>query len=77
MKRLLYIILAYISSIRLTHAFGDLGKTSYTFDVDTIFPTPKDTPSDNGIDNVIDYIISMIPLLTTLMAIGAVLMVVS
>lgn len=76
MKRLLYIIFAYIGSIRLTHAFGDLGKTSYTFDVDTIFPTPKDTPSDNGIDNVIDYIISMIPLLTTLMAIGAVLMVV-
>lgn len=76
MKRILYIIFAYIGSIRLTHAFGDLGDPGYTFDVDTIFPSPKDAPSDNGIDNVIDYIVSMIPLLTTMMAIGAVLMVV-
>lgn len=76
MKRLLYIIFSYSSSLSLVHAFGDLGSTGYTFDVDTIFPTPKEAPSDNGIDNVIDYIVSMIPLLTTLMAIGAVLMVV-
>ena len=44
--------------------------------MDEIFPTPRKLPGEKGIDNVVDYIVAMIPLLTTLMAVGAVLMVV-
>lgn len=77
MKRLLCILLGYISISGITEAFtGNISKTSYTFDVDEIFPTPRRLPGGKGIDNVVDYIVSMIPLLTTLMAVGAVLMVI-
>lgn len=41
-----------------------------------IFPTPSRLTTDNGIENISDYIIAMIPLVTTLMAIGATVMVV-
>jgi hypothetical protein len=59
------------------HAFTeDIGSTGYTFSLDKIFPSPVRVPGNSGIDNVIEYIVSMIPLLTTLMAIGAVLMVI-
>jgi hypothetical protein len=46
------------------------------FQLQTIFPTPSRVTTDNGIDNISDYIIAMIPLVTTLMAIGATVMIV-
>lgn len=55
---------------------GEIDTPSYMFDVGKIFPSPREMPGDQGIDNVIEYIIAMIPLLTTLMAVGAVLMVI-
>lgn len=54
----------------------NIDSPSYTFDVESIFPAPQRVQGGRGIDNVIEYIVSMIPLLTTLMAIGAVLMVI-
>lgn len=61
----------------MVHAFTqDIGSPSYTFDVESIFPAPQRVAGNRGIDNVIEYIVSLIPLLTTLMAVGAVLMVV-
>ncbi len=53
-----------------------LGTTSYTMELSEIFPTPSRLTTDNGIENISDYIIAMIPLVTTLMAIGATVMVV-
>lgn len=55
---------------------GEIDTPNYMFDVGKIFPSPREMPGDQGIDNVIEYIIAMIPLLTTLMAVGAVLMVI-
>jgi small-conductance mechanosensitive channel len=55
---------------------AEIGKTSYMFQLKTIFPTPSRVTTDNGIDNISDYIIAMIPLVTTLMAIGATVMIV-
>jgi|GEM_PF-1255038 len=51
-----------------------MGGVDFHFPLSEIFPTPKTISTDNGIVNVKDYIIAMIPLLTTLMAIGAVTM---
>jgi hypothetical protein len=77
MKRLLFILFSFFGSFWSIEAFtGNIGSPSYTFDVDTIFPSPSELPADNGIDNIMDYIIAMIPLLTTLMAVGAVIMVI-
>ncbi len=77
MKRILFILFSYLSLQSVVQAFTwDIGKTSYTFDVDSIFPSPQKAPGDNGVDNVIDYIVAMIPLLTTLMAVWAVIMVI-
>lgn len=53
-----------------------LGTTSYRMELKDIFPTPSRLTTDNGIENISDYIIAMIPLVTTLMAIGATVMVV-
>ncbi|MCB9806528.1 hypothetical protein H6768_01260 [Candidatus Peribacteria bacterium] len=70
MKRIFLIVFALISSFPFANAFTqDIGKTNFSFDVGSIFPTPRDLPTDAGIDNVSDYIVAMIPLLTTLMAV--------
>jgi hypothetical protein len=70
MKQVLFLIFLYLSALPHVRAFtGDIGKTSYTFDVESIFPAPQRVPGNKGIDNVIEYIVSMIPLLTTLMAV--------
>lgn len=45
-------------------------------DVKSLFPTPGRVTTDNGIDNISDLVVNMVPLLTTLMAIGATLMVI-
>jgi len=77
MKRLLFILFSFFGPFWSVRAFtGNIGSPSYTFDVDSIFPSPSEIPADNGIDNIMDYIIAMIPLLTTLMAVGAVIMVI-
>ncbi|MBP7806715.1 hypothetical protein KA057_03470 [Candidatus Gracilibacteria bacterium] len=77
MKRILFILFSYLSLQSVVQAFtGNIGNPKYTFDVDSIFPSPQKVPGDNGVDNVIDYIVAMIPLLTTLMAVGAVIMVI-
>ena len=70
MKRILFILFSYLSLQSVVRAFtGNIGNPKYTFDVDSIFPSPQKVPGDNGVDNVIDYIVAMIPLLTTLMAV--------
>lgn len=77
MKRIFWIIFGCLSSVWGVFWFtADIAEPTYTFDVDTIFPSPQEIPSDNGIDNVIDYIVAMIPLITTLMAVWAVIMVI-
>jgi hypothetical protein len=77
MKRILFILFSYLSLQSVVQAFtGNIGNPKYTFDVDSIFPSPQKVPGDNGVDNVIDYIVAMIPLLTTLMAVWAVIMVI-
>jgi hypothetical protein len=55
---------------------ADIAKTTFTFPLSDIFPSPSNATTNNGIDNIKDYVIGMIPLLTTLMAIGATVMVV-
>jgi hypothetical protein len=77
MKQVLFLILWYLSTLPYVRAFtGDIGKPTYTFDVESIFPAPQRVAGNRWIDNVIEYIVSMIPLLTTLMAVWAVLMVI-
>jgi|GEM_PF-3216807 len=81
MKRILFIIFSFTSTFPLVYGFtggsnNNIAENTFKFDVGTIFPTPRKLPSDGGVDNLIDYIITMIPLLTTLMAVGAVLMVI-
>lgn len=77
MKRIFLIVYSSFLGIAYGQGFTwDIDKTLFTFEVDEIFPAPRDIPAEKGIDNVIDYVIAMIPLLTTLMAVGAVLMVI-
>ncbi len=45
-------------------------------DVDNLFPSARQTTSDNGINNIADFVTNIVPLLTTMMAIGATLMVI-
>lgn len=77
MKRFFFFFLGSALFSRIVSAFtGNIGSTSYTFNPNTIFPTQSKLPTDKGVDNVIGYATGMVPLLTTLMAIGATLMVV-
>jgi hypothetical protein len=67
----------FFSSTGGVFAFtGELGKTDYKFPMEDIFPTPRNIKTDQGIDNIREYIVAMIPFLTTLMAVWAVLMVI-
>ncbi|MBP6921237.1 hypothetical protein KBB89_01680 [Candidatus Gracilibacteria bacterium] len=76
MKQVLFLILGYFTTFSASAFTQDIGKTSFTFNVGSIFPAPQRVGGNRGIDNIIEYIVSMIPLLTTLMAVGAVLMVI-
>ena len=55
---------------------GNITETSYHFNPDEIFPSPRTIPSGEGIGNVNTYVVGFIPFLTTLGAIGATLMLV-
>jgi hypothetical protein len=65
-----------------TMAFtADISKESFTIQISEFFPSLGTTDkiknsSGAGINNIKDLIISMIPMLTTMMAVGATLMVV-
>lgn len=41
-----------------------------------MFPSYRQIPSDKGIDNISDYVVGMIPTMTTLIALGATIMVI-
>lgn len=55
---------------------GNIGTTNYSFNPDTIFPSPRKLSTDKGVDNIIDYATNMVGPVTTLMAIGATLMII-
>lgn len=59
----------------------DISKENFVVDIDEFFPSFGSTDkienaSDAGIDNIPDLIVSIIPMLTTMMAVGATLMVI-
>lgn len=80
MKRLFFFLLGstLFSSLAsaLTGTGWNIGTVNYHLNPNTLFPTQSKLPTDKGVDNVIGYAVGMVPLLTTLMAIGATLMVV-
>ena len=60
---------------------ADISKETYMVDINTFFPSFGTTDkiknsSGDGINNIKGLIISMIPMITTMMAIGATLMIV-
>lgn len=70
MKQFVFFSISYVCMLANTLAFTqDIDKTSFTFDVESIFPSPQRVSGNRGIDNIIEYIVSMIPLMTTLMAV--------
>jgi hypothetical protein len=75
-KVLFALILIFIPLSLWAQMNGNLGNPSYMLEVDSLFPSESQTRSDNGIDNVSDFVTDIVPLLTTMMAIGATLMVI-
>ncbi|MFA6080481.1 MAG: TrbC/VirB2 family protein [Candidatus Gracilibacteria bacterium] len=58
---------------------GGIAEKTFTISVNTFFPWMSDRAeksSDRGIMNVGDFIVSLIPMITTMMAVGATLMVI-
>lgn len=78
MKKLLFSLIGFLSLCPYLWAFtGGIGESTYTLDVTNMFPSyRKDLPSDRGIDNIADYVVGMIPTMTTLIALGATIMVI-
>jgi Type IV secretion system pilin len=84
MKKLFYIVLGSTFLTKLfaadfsfsSSSTGDISTTGFTFDVDEIFPTPRDlaASSDKGVDNVSNYLAGFTPFLLVLISIFAVLM---
>lgn len=77
MKYFLFLIVWSSLFSSLVSAFTEnITETSYHFNPDEIFPSPRTIPSAEGIGNVNTYVVGFIPFLTTLWAIGATLMLV-
>lgn len=82
MKKLFFLCLSYTPFLALAASgftAGNIGTTSYSFNPDTIFPSPRSIPAEGttkGVDNIMNFAISMISPITTIMAIGATIMVI-
>lgn len=77
----LIVILLSTGSVYAQGFTNDIAKESFEIKISEFFPsfgsTEKiESSSGKGINNVKDLIISMIPMLTTMMAVGATLMVI-
>lgn len=87
MKKILIVFITGVVTMLCTgsvYAAGftsDISKESFEVSIDKFFPSFGTTDkikdaSGEGIDNIKALIISLIPMITTMMAVGAVLMVV-
>ncbi len=77
MKKFVFALIGFLSVSPYVSAFTQgIGRPDYMLNVTNMFPSYRQIPADKGIDNISDYVIGMIPTMTTLIALGATLMVI-
>lgn len=77
MKKYIFTLIGFLWSLPYVSAFTQgIGRYDYTLNVTQMFPSYRQIPSDKGIDNISDYVVGMIPTMTTLIALGATIMVI-